>query len=159
MAMEKENLKELLEKFLPANEAAEAEYNIRQGENIFRNNPSPLPSERLLSLVKAEVAARLNVQKTISFRRIAIKAVTAAALFFMILSLTIFISLNTGTSSIQQGDFFSDDQEVSIINAEVEQIRSDLASLMVDENGSADNDNLIDIEMQLNEINSNFWKG
>ncbi len=165
MIPEKENLKELLGKFLPPHEAAEAEYNIQQGENIFHTHPAPQPSERLLYLTKTNIAAKLNYQKVNSLRRIVLKAAAVAALFAIITYLTTFFYKNDHTkylptaSIIQAGDFFSDDQEISLISSEVEQISNDMTSLTLEQNGSADNENIIDLEMNLIEVNGSFWKG
>jgi hypothetical protein len=168
----KENLKELFGTFLAAQQAEKAVEEIKQGEDILRDNPAIEPDDRLISTIKTEIAAKLRYQKTNTLSRIVLKAAAVAALFAVmaVVSTRLFQKETGGTEkSIQaailpqkvweNGTDSSEDSELGILTAEVEQISKDLMALTLGADTTNGSEYLTEIEMELIKIDSDFWKG
>ena len=56
-------------------------------------------------------------------------------------------------------DVTVDDQSLSVLAAEIEQIESELLAVQSYENGDDLADDIEELEMELIEINTDFWKG
>lgn len=168
----KENLKEIFGKFMTAEQAEKAVEEIKHGENILRDNPAVEPDDRLVSSIKAEVVAKLRYQKTNTLSRIVLKTAAVAALF-AVLAVVSTRLLQKQTSNTKEnipiavlpqrlwenGADSSQNTELGVLTAEVEQINKDLTNLQLGSEPSNGSKNLTEIEMKLMAIATNFWKG
>ena len=172
-----ENLKELLERFVGAEQAQKAAENISQGEQILRDNPAPKPSKKLITEIKSEIGAELLRSRTIKtsgFRKTAyeIAAVAAAVIIISAISIKFFPKTQEpekpgGISyaslipaSVWEGDdIATDDADLAILNAEIEQIEGEVLTLQSGESESNGQSAVTELEMELIEIESDFWKG
>ena len=168
----KENLKELFEKFLDSHKAQQAAEDIKSAGEIFQQHPAPAPSAQLLQDIKAQVAARVAAHKTATtFRRIAYRIVAVAAVIIMtFVGIKLFeketpapkalaLDLAIPATTWDSNNLAEDDDYSATLVAEIEQIERDLLALQLDENGSNGLSVVEVLEMELNEINGNFWKG
>jgi len=167
-----ENLKELFEKFVGGEQAERAVEDVRKGEQILREHPASEPDGELIARIKAEIAASLQRKKENAFRRIVYKTLVVAAVF--ILLVTIGVELfekgrsepeRVITSSIipeavwESERLADDDADLATLIAEIEQIESELLAVQLGENGGNGHEAVTELEMELIEINSDFWKG
>jgi hypothetical protein len=165
-----ENLKELFERFLSAEQAESGVEDIQIGEQILREHPAPEPDSMLIANIKAEIAMRLPAKRTNVFAKIAYRAVYAAAAILVIsaISLSLFdnnkepsprqYGSNIPTLDWDSDDITTDDADLAIYTIEIEQIEDELRSLQLGESSSSSDSSLSELEMELVAINNDFWK-
>ena len=170
-----EDIKELLERFFDAGQALRTAEDIRKAEQILHEYPAPLPSEKLLADVKAKIADALLHRKIHIFHRTAYRITAVAAVFIILASVGIAVKLFEKSAISPDGiaaasiipravwdsdDATSGDAGLAVLTAEVEQAEGDLRAVQLGENGSRINGDILDdMEVELMELNSNFWKG
>jgi hypothetical protein len=168
----KENLKDLFEKFLNSEQAEQAVEDIQKGEQILRESAAPEPDGELITNIKAEIAASLLRKKENAFRRTVYKTVAVAAGFILITAIGVKlfetkiaqperpVSGSIIPKAVWESECLADDGAASAtLVAEVEQIESDLLAMRLGENGGNGNEAITELETELIEINSDFWKG
>ena len=167
-----ENLKELFEKFLNAEQAEKYAEDVQKAEQILRENPAPEPDDMLIANIKAEIAMRLPARKTYVFKHIAYKAVSVAAavIFITAVGLRLFDNGDGESNGVQYAsiiptaiwesdDIAADDANLVIYTTEIEQIEDELLTLQLGEDGGNGDSSVSELEMELIEINnSDFWK-
>jgi hypothetical protein len=168
---DKENLKELFEKFLSIEQAAQAVEDIQRAEQILREHPAPEPDDMLIANIKAEIALNLLPRRATVFRQIGYKVATVAAAVLIVaaIGLNLFQKDRSSEKLVyasiiprtiwESDDIAADDDQLANLTVEVEQIEEELSSLQLGENGSKNDKAIEELEMELIEINSNFWKG
>ncbi|MBN1392487.1 MAG: hypothetical protein JW947_06770 [Sedimentisphaerales bacterium] len=166
----KENLKELFEQFVASEQVEQAAEDVRKGEQILSSFSAPEPDRELIADIKAEVAARMLRKRENTFR---IKALAFAAGFILVavISVKLFETKRVLPerpvaggpvipNAVWESDCLADDSaESAALVAEIEQIESEVFALRSDENGSGYREAATELEMELTEINSDFWKG
>ena len=167
----KEDLRKLFEQFLGPAEAEQAAKDIREGERIIGEHPGPEPDGELIADIKMKVARAVLRKKATVGRRMAYRVAVAAA---VVLLAAIFVSLfekgdgksekiiyaSVIPSAIWESeDITADDAELATLTAEIEQIESEISAAQLDETNGNGHDELMELEMELIEINSYFWKG
>jgi hypothetical protein len=167
-----ENMKELFEKFMDAEQAQSCLEDVQKAEEILREHPAPEPDSMLIANIKAEIAMRLPARRTYTFKQIAYKAVSIAAalIILSLIGLRLFEtdSSKSGTktyyaavipTAIWEGnDITTDDEDLSIFTTEIEQIEEELLALQLGENLGNGDRSISELEMELVAINSDFWK-
>jgi hypothetical protein len=166
-----DNLKELFSRFLNSEQAAKAIEDIQRAEQILREHPAPEPDDMLIANIKAEIALNLLPRKAHVFERMVYKiaAVAAAILIITAIGLNLFErdkdSKKLVYASIipravwESDDIAADDDRLANLIVEFEQIEEEVSSLQLGENGGKSNRAIEELEMELIEINSDFWKG
>lgn len=168
----KENLRELFEKFFDAEQAESCIEDIQKAEQIFREHPAPEPDDMLIANIKAEIAIRLQARRAHHFRRILYEVVGAAAaiIFIAAVSLQLFkkdapkpgeanYASIIPTAIWDSDDIATDDEDLAIFTAQIEQIEDEVLALQSGEDTGNGDSTLTELEMELIEINSDFWKG
>ena len=160
----KEELKELFEGFVSAEEAERAVEDIQRGEEILRGQSAPEPDSELVADIKTEIAGALLRR---NFRRMAYKTAVAVAAVILLAVVSVRFFEKGGVepkrvakaSIIPEAIWESDDTDLAIMAAEIEQIEDRVMTLQLGENeGNGDKD-LIELEMRLIALDSDFWKG
>jgi ferric-dicitrate binding protein FerR (iron transport regulator) len=163
-----ENLRELFERFVDAGQAKEAAEDIERGEQMLRQWPAPEPRAELLALIKAEMGARLAHRRSHRLRWFASRAAGIAAAIVIAASVWTGIDRDAGPgvmvaslipTAIWEGEnIVLDDLGLASLNADVEGIENEVRALQ--ENGSRSSESAVDeVEMELLEIDGEFWKG
>jgi hypothetical protein len=169
----KENLKELFEKFAASEHAEQAAEDVRKGEEILNSFSVPEPDRELLTDIKAEIAARLLYKKENTFRTAAYKSLAIAAAFILVAFISVKLfetkrvqpekpvaSSSLMPDSVWDSECLADDGvDSATLVAEIEQIESEVFALRTEENGSNYREDAAELEMELTEINGDFWKG
>ena len=166
-----ENLKELFEKFVAGEQAEKAVEDIRKGEQILRDNPTPLPSDELIAGIKSEIAISLLHRRENAFRKTIYKVAAVAAAVIVLTAISIKF-LEKGekprkmyTASIiptaiwESDDIVADDVDLATLTAEVEQVADEVLSLRTGGNGGNGQSAVMELEIELKKIESDFWKG
>ncbi len=168
----RENLKDLFEKFLDAEQAESCAEDVQQAEEILRKHPAPEPDAMLIANIKAEIAMRLPAKRAYVFKNIAYKAACAAAavMFITAIGLRLFDKGDVEPNGVQYAtiiptaiwesdDIAADDADLVFFTAEIEQIEDEVLILQLgDYDGNGDR-SVSELEMELIQINSDFWKG
>jgi hypothetical protein len=170
--LKKENLKELFEKFAGPMEAEQAARDICEGERILAESAAPEPDEELIASIKAKAAQAVSQRRTITLRRRIYKATAIAAVFILMTAIGVKLFEKGGIApraipaasimpdSIWESEYLAeDDENLATLIAEIEQLESDLLAVRLGENAGNGSEAVTDLEIELVEINSNFWKG
>ena len=171
-ARNEENLKELFEKFLDSRQAEEAAADVRRGEQLLREHPGPGPDDRLIADIKAKIAETLLRRKADTFKRMAYRAAAIAAVFILVAVISVKLFEKGGgeshkvqyasiipTAIWESDDIASDDVDLAILTDEIDEIEGEALAVELGENGTNGSSAIAELEMELMEINSNFWKG
>jgi len=167
-----ENLKGLFEKFLDSEQAERNAEDVRKGEQILREHPAPEPDREVIAGIKAEVARELLGRERSVTKRVVYKVAAVAAAFIILATVSVkLFEKDTGergkvvTASIlpsalwDSEDIAADDVDLAILTAEIEEIESEALALELGENGGNGLAELAELETELMEIASDFWKG
>lgn len=169
----RENLKELFEKFLDAEQAESCVEDVQKAEQILREHPAPEPDDMLIANIKAEIAMRLPAGRTYVFKQIAYKVVgvAAAVIILTAIGLRLFDKGNgepgpvvyasiISTAIWESDDIAAVDANLAIFTVEIEQIENELLVLQLGEDDGNGDRSVTELEMELIQINnSDFWKG
>ena len=166
-----ENLKELFERFLSAEQAESGVEDVLKAEQILRQHPAPEPDDMLIADIKAEIAMRLPAKRTKIFTKTAYRVACAAAAILIIsaLSLSLFDDnaresynrdslYRVPTAVWESDDITTDDTDLAIFTIEIEQIEDELRTLQLGEDIGNGGSTLSEMEMELVAINNDFWK-
>lgn len=168
----KDNLKELFEKFVEGKEAEQAVEDIQKGEQILRSHRAPEPDNELITNIKTEIAARLLHKKEKAFRRTVYKTAAVAAGFILIAVIGVKLfekpkvepakvaTDSTIPKTVWESERLADDDaDSATLVDEVEQIESEVLALQSGENSDNGHETITELEMELTDTNSDFWKG
>ena len=168
----KENLRELLARFMAAEAAGRAAADIEKGDELLRTNPAPQPGEDVVSGIKTEVsiALRRRHRITLQHRVFAVAAVAAAIVIASVLTLRFFNEQPVERSTVKYAaaipegvwegsDITIDDADIAVLTAEVSTIENELRGVQLAENGGNGSAAVDDLEMELIGISGDFWKG
>ncbi len=167
-----ENLRELFEKFFDAEQAESCVEDVQKAEQIFREHPAPEPDDMLIANIKAEIAMRLQAARAHRFRRIIYEVAGAAAAIIIVAAVslqlfekdapgpggTVYASL-IPTAIWESDDIAADDEDLAVFTAQIEQIEDEVQALQSGEDTGNGDSTIAELEMELIEINSDFWKG
>ena len=161
-----EELKELFERFVCAEEAEQAVEDIQRGEEILRGHSAPEPDSELIADIKTEIAGALLSKEVSVFRRMAYKTAVAVAAVILVAVISVKLLERGGgepkmvvtASIIPEAIWESDDADLAIMAAEIEQIEGEIRALQLGENGANGDRDLIELEMRLIALDSDFWK-
>ena len=160
-----ENLKDLFEKFLDPREAEKAAEDIYKAEQFLRENPAPQPADTLIADIKAKVSqAALRQRKINLYRKLAYRMVAAAAVIIVLVSITTKLAEKNKPEKLITASTSSkmiwDDTDLTTLTTEIEQAEEDVFALQTGQNGNGYKETeLTEMEINVTEISSNFWKG
>jgi hypothetical protein len=167
-----ENLRELFEKFFDAEQAESCVEDIQKAEQILREHPAPEPDDMLIANIKAQIAMRLQASRAHRIRRVIYEVVGAAAIiiFVAVVSLKLFKKDAPEPGGINYASIIptemwisdnvaADDEDLAFFTAQIEQIEDEVLTLQSGEDTGNGDSTLTELEMELIEINSDFWKG
>lgn len=169
---DEEELKELFEKFVDSKEAEQTIEDVREGERILSEHPSPEPDKQVTASIKAKVARAILRKKAAAFKQTAYKAVAVAAAVIVLAAVGVkLFEKGNGepqrliTASIipkaiwESGHLAADDADLATLTVEIEEIESEILAVKSGENDGNGFTDLEELEMELAEINSYFWEG
>jgi len=168
---EPENLKELFERFFDAGQAESCLGDFREAERLFREHPAPEPDEMLIANIKAEIAMRLPAVRVETFRRRLWEMAGIAAAIAVLTLVGVRLShvpaaRQTGyyaslmpTAIWESTNIAADDADLALFTTEIEQIKDEMLTLESGRDAGESDSSVAELEMELIEISSDFWKG
>lgn len=166
-----ENLKDLFERFVSAEEAEGAIEDFQKAERILREHPAPAPDKELIAAIKSEIAETIRRRKESAFRRIAYRAAPVAAVFIILAAVSVRLFERGGgpvrityppmipAAVWESENIAADDFDLAILTAEIDELEGEVLTLELGENGGNGRSAVTELEMELIEINSDFWEG
>jgi len=166
-----ENLKELFEKFYNSEQTYKAVEDVQKAEQIFREYPAPEPDKELIAGIKTAIAAGLLSRQRGIFRTIAYRAAIIAASVLILAAISINLLDKRGRSeklvyasiiprAIWESDNIAiDDADLAVLTGEIEQIEDEVLALQLGESDSNGDSAATELEMELIDADSYFWKG
>ena len=164
-----ENVEELFGKFLPDQDARRAAEDVQKAEQILREHPAPAPAGEVLADINSKIAKTLSAGKAKTRRLISYRMAAVAAAIIILVAIGVkFFEKGTAeiqapltVELIQQAVWESDDisAELALLKDEVERIESEISTLRLGENGGNGNREFVELEMELMDIDGDFWKG
>ncbi len=166
----RENLKALLKKFFGPEQAEDAAEDIRKGEQILRENPAAGPDEKIIDDIKLNLAEVLHRRKGSVFRKTAYRAVAVAAAAVLVVVVVKLLESDTdfekpGIDSTiskviwESGTLVADDEDLLILAEEIRQIEAETLALRLGEGNDYQQMDVGELEVELMEMNGDFWKG
>jgi uncharacterized protein YlxW (UPF0749 family) len=161
-ANKEENLTELFAKFVDSEQADELAAEVTAADKIIDSFAAPEPDAEILSVININVKRQLNANRS----RQMIYRLAAAAVFLIIATMAVKLFQQTPAetpglvmATWEIVEVTSADAELSTLIAEVEQLEADIIGLQYAEETTSQSSELNDLEMELIEIDSDFWKG
>ncbi|HUS73855.1 MAG TPA: hypothetical protein VMY06_12395 [Sedimentisphaerales bacterium] len=166
-----ENLKELFERFVGADQAQSAVEDFAAAQRILCEHPVPGPDEELIAGIKSEIAETMRLRKERAFRRMAYKLAPVAAVFIVLALVSIKMYVGNGgpekivyarmiPSAVWDSENVAvDDVELAILTAQIDELEGEVVTLELGEDSGNGRSAVTELEMELAEINSDFWEG
>ncbi|MHC4117297.1 MAG: hypothetical protein ACYSWO_07285 [Planctomycetota bacterium] len=167
----RENLAELLGRFFDAEQVESCLEDVRETERMLADNPAPAPDDMLLADIKAEITMRLPARRAQLARHRTYRraAVAAAIVIVAAISVTLFnappqpaglVTASLIPAAIWESDnIAADDEDLAFFATEIEQIENEVTALESDQDASESDSTITDLEMELEDISTDFWKG
>jgi hypothetical protein len=164
----REDLTELLRRFMDAPAAETTERDIRAGEAILDAHPAPAPDGRVVASIKAHMAAA--GQGRHRHIRVFQGSLATAAAVVMALLIGLFgrdpgNGPTAAYASIipaavwESDDIASDDPDLLYFTSEIRQIEAQMQALEAGEGETTGSGMVEELEMELMRIDTEFWKG
>jgi hypothetical protein len=162
-----ENLKELFERFVSTEEAESGVEDFVKAERILQQYPAPQPDEELIAAIKSDIAEAVRRRREHTFRRLAYRMAPVAAVLIILASVSIrLFEKDRGTyASIIPANVWdseniaADDPDLAVLTTEIDELEGQVLTLELGENGGNGRSAVTELEMELVEINSDFWEG
>lgn len=161
-----ENLRQLVQKFVPASDAEAFIEDIEKGRLILEQNPAPTPDGRLTGSIKADLARALGRRKRLLRTwRAAISAAAAVILVVSMLAVQIFHAGPQHSPPIMSAriwestDLSADDPQLAVFTEQLDQIENELLALQLGQTAANGTFDLTEVEEEFLDINGSFWKG
>ena len=162
-----ENLNELFEQFYSPVQAKQAADDVREVEQIFSRNPAPEPDKALIADTKSGITQTLQQRSAFSFKAVAVAAVITVA---AVVGVTFFQRVRHGPEKAfyaaaipetvwETDDLTTEDSQLAIVTTELAEIEDQILAVHSAENGGNGQYRLAELETELMEIDSDFWKG
>ncbi|MBN1510049.1 MAG: hypothetical protein JW955_24600 [Sedimentisphaerales bacterium] len=163
----RDDLRELFDRFLGAQEGRTAVDEVRRAERLLELYPAPQPDLEMLADVKRQVAAQLA--RRCRFTHMTHRLVPAAAAAIVITLIGLWGRGPTSRPQLsyaslipaaiwESDDINSDDAELAYFAAEIEQIEAQMRALEAGEGDSTGTDTLHEVEAELLRLDTGFWK-
>ena len=163
----RDNLTELLKRFMDASAAQAAERDIQAGERILDAWPAPVPDGRTIASIKARMAVAAPRHRW-RVRVFGGSLATAAAIIMIVLvgllgrgpingPATRFAAI-LPAAVWESDNLAADDLDLVYFTSEIRQIEAQMQALEADE-GEMGGETPEDLQMELMAIETEFWKG
>ena len=165
-----DNLNELFAGFGDADEAEKAAEDFKKVSQLLDTYPAPKPDTTVLRDIRQNISSAIAAKRATTFRHTFYRLAAVAAMIAVVagIALNLLYKKTTPlqiTSPVianavwQSDDITSDDVDIAVIAAEIDQIESEIYSLSYGSNGTDMESEIDDLEMEINQIAGQFWKG
>lgn len=167
---EPENLRELLGRFLDAGQVESCLDDFQEAERLLRDHPAPEPDDMLIANIKAEIAMRLPAVRVETYRRRLWEMAGIAAAIAVLTLVGVRLSHGPSrqteyyaslipTAIWESTNITADDADLALFTTEIEQIKDEVSGLESGRDKSDGDSSVAELEVELIQISSDFWKG
>jgi hypothetical protein len=170
--LNRENLKELFEKFVGTEEAENAVEDFQVADRILNEYPAPEPDTQLIAAIKSEIEERIRIRQEHAFRRIAFKLAPVAAVFIVLAAVSVRLFDKNGGGPVkvsyasiipaaiwESENIATDDADIVILTAELDELEVEVMTLESGEDTGNGRSAVTELEMEFVEINTDIWEG
>jgi hypothetical protein len=164
----RENLTELFERWLDPSQARTAASEVQAVERMFTDYPAPLPRTQTLEQIRGAICARLSRR-----RRVALFAKGLATVAAAIVLTVVGLSRHTldhprgqvNSASLipaslwESDDLSSDDAQLAYFTSEINTLEDQVQALRSGDFEGGGAGALDEVELELFQIDTEFWKG
>jgi hypothetical protein len=165
-----ENLNELLSRFLDERQTHEAAEDIRAGEKLLASFSAPACDQAVINSIKEQIEVRLEARKRQKLVRSMFYRVAVAAVIIVLAIAGVKFFPGPKREQVAVGkvgqDFIWDDEsgtgsdeQLTALAAQIDEIEASMLAIRLGENGAEGGTILTDLEVEMSEINGDFWKG
>jgi len=164
-----EDLDGLLTNLYGEKTAGEVKEDIRLGDEILNSYPSPEPDAAAVDEIKRNVLLAASVhRKRVHRRTVGYRSAVVAALLLIITGLGIRFMTYQGTyyaenaiavEDVDIAGFFGSDLQLALLADEIDEIENSILSIDIDEGFSEPEMDVDELEMEILEVSSSFWRG
>jgi hypothetical protein len=168
----REDLAGLIKKLYHGEQARKVLRDIKEGERILHDNPTPEPDRKLITDIKATIAMRLPARQVqISRWRTYKEAAVAASVIIIAAIGTTLINDSPQkaettrqvagmipTAVWESNDIAVDDENLAIFSAEIDQIENEVITLESGDDKGDSTRTVEELEMELILVSGDFWK-
>jgi len=167
----KENLKQLLSRFLDRDQVAAAEEDFRLGSKILSSSHAHEPEADVIASIKEQISVELDARKKQTKFRVAIQRLAAAAAIILVGTLVARFLASDNSRLIvpdmaaaehllwEDEDITESDHQLTLLITEIEQMEDGVLSAGLGQYNGNNGGDLVDLEMEIDEINIDFWEG
>ena len=168
MTENNENIDELLSRFFDSSQMHEAAEDIRLGEELLESFSAPLPAKAVTDGIKAQIQVHLRtlrkrrVVRSMFYRVAAVAAVLVVLAFAGTRYFTEPGRKATNVANVAYASIWDDesgDKQLATLTAQVSEIEADMLAIRLGDSGAESSSLLTDLEVEMTEINGDFWKG
>ena len=170
MTENRENLDELLSRFLDERQAHKAAEDIREGEKLLASFLAPVPDKAVISSIKEKIKVHLLARKRQKLARSMFYRVAVAAVIIVlaVAGVKFFPEPERGqvaAGKIDRGFIWDDgtgtdsDEQLTALTTQIDEIQASMFAIRLGENRVESDMILTDLEIGMSEINGDFWKG
>ena len=170
MTENNENLDELLSRFLDEHESHVAAEDIHRGEDLLASFSTPAPDAAVIEAIKAQIELRLRVKQKRRFIRSMAQKIAVAAIIIVLAMAGLKFLVEPepkvkGVGKVSREFIWEDesepggDEQLAVLTAQIDEVEADILAIRLGEDGGENDSLLTDLEMEMIEINGDFWKG
>ncbi|MCK4959968.1 MAG: hypothetical protein KAT00_11225 [Planctomycetes bacterium] len=165
-----ENLTELVTRFYEEPESTRVVGDIAAGDELLGRHRAPEPDVGLIAAIKGQINARLMLRDRRIFHPIVQRVAIAACLMIIALVGMRFMQTQpvaTGPAMAALNQIWADDSDplsegdmqFALLTAEVDEIDDSILRVRLDEWETDSESAVSELEMEIADINTDFWKG
>lgn len=164
---DQDNLKALFERFMPAAEAETAAEEVRAADEMVQAYPVPQPSPEIIVGIKLRIAGKLADRHRPSHPFFRFVGVAAAIIVVALIGIfgrsphsrsDMTHAALIPTAIWESDDIASDDLDIAYFASEIRQIETEMRALEAGESETVEVAALDEVEMELMQLNTEFWK-
>ncbi len=170
MTENNENIDELLSRFFDSSQMHEAAEDIRLGEELLESFSAPLPAKAVTDGIKAQIQVHLHtLRRRRVVRSMFYRGAVAAVLVVLAIAGTRYLTEPghkvTNVANVAYASIWDDesgpgsDEQLAALTAQVSEIEADMLAIRLGDSGTESSSLLTDLEVEMTEINGDFWKG
>ena len=170
MTENNENSDELLSRFLDEHESHVAAEDIHRGEDLLASFSTPAPDASVIEAIKAQIELRLRVKQKRRFIRSMAQKIAVAAIIIVLAMAGLKFLVEPepkvkGVGKVSREFIWEDesepggDEQLAVLTAQIDEVEADILAIRLGEDGGENDSLLTDLEMEMIEINGDFWKG
>lgn len=164
-----QDIRALFGRFFSAADSEGAAEDVRAGERIFDAYPAPVPDAELLDFIKRQIAARLVRRRRFLLACRSLMGAAAVVVVTVIVLLgrvpappaapAVSYAAIIPAAVWESDDVTADDFELMYFNSEIQRIEAQMQALQSGDGEVSPAGSVEDIEMELMQIETEFWKG